>query len=258
MYIIAVSNQKGGVGKTSLCFHLAGALAYRKRRVLLVDMDPQGNLTHVTLDASVAPEHHVTDVLVDDPVVDTARVVRRTVIPGVDILPAKPDQVNLDDKLSGNYDAALFLREALEPIGRDYDFALIDCPPQNGCATQMALVAADGVIVPLECQEWAIEGSYNMVKSIERMRKRLNPDLALMGFVINKIDTRRIIEVDLRNRLREIHGALIFDTEFGDHVQYVEAALDKRPMSFFRPNSIQAKSYTQFGKEVEKHAKKKL
>lgn len=185
------------------------------------------------------------------------QVTVNTTIPRVDLLPTNPRQTNLDESLSDNFDAIYFLKEALEtiPIAK-YDFAIIDCPPQHGYATHMAVMAADGVIVPVECQKWAIEGSQKMIKYVDRIRKRFNPNLSLMGFLINKLDIRRVVEVDLKDERRMTYGDLIFDTEFGDHVQYVEAAMLKKPISIYKEHSKQAKSYIALVKEIEQHVKK--
>ena len=127
------------------------------------------------------------------------QVTVNTTIPRVDLLPTNPRQTNLDESLPDNFDAIYFLNEALEtiPIAK-YDFTIIDCPPQHGYATHMAVMAADGVIVPVECQKWAIEGSQKMIKYVDRIRKRFNPNLSLIGFLINKLDIRRVVEVDLK------------------------------------------------------------
>lgn len=253
MKIIAVANQKGGVGKTSLCLHMAGTLAERGSRVLVVDMDQQGNLSAVLADPQHPGCYSVADLLMDEPAVRAQTVVLRTPIPQIDLLPATGTLSELDARLAQDDDAVFYLRDALADLQGDYDAILIDCPPNLDRATRMALVAADAVLIPIECQDWAVRGSNQMMALIERVQRRTNPRLRLLGFVINKYKPRRTLEQDYNQALRAQYGAKVFQTELGDYVQYAEAAAERRPITHYHPTSEHAQAYRRLIEELLQH-----
>ena len=256
MKSIAIANQKGGVGKTSLCLHTAGALAEAGQSVLLVDMDQQGDLSSVFIDHIYTLPRTVVDLLTENPEVTPAEVIQPTQIDKINILPANLYLGDLDERLAGNFDAEFYLYEALQEVRDTYDFVLIDCPPHLGRATRMAMIAASVVLIPLECQEWATVGTKRMLAYIDRVKKRANPQLELMGFVINKLKTRRTLEEEFRQVLRAEYGSKVFQTEFRDNVQFAEAAAARMPITHYQPNSEQADLYRSFIKEVLCYAEK--
>lgn len=248
--VIAVVNQKGGVGKTSICLHTAGVLAEIGMRVLLVDMDEQANLSSVFVDDSNNLEFTINDLLDDEPGVSTGQVIIKTKFENIDILPANITLSNLSERLAGVDDAQFFLLEALQEIQDNYDIMLIDCPPSLSRATRMAMVAADGVLIPIECQEWAFAGSNKVLRLVEQVQKRVNQDIQILGFVINKYNPRRTLEQDYNKALRQQYGDEIFATEFRNNVEYTEAATLKMPISIYKPNSEQAEAFRMFIKEL--------
>lgn len=250
MKVIAVANQKGGVGKTSVCLHTAGVLAELDAKTLLVDMDQQGNLSSVFVKNIYKLDHTIADLLNEDPALDVPDVIKSTHIKNIDLLPANLSLSDLDARLAGDDDAQFYLFEALQSIKNNYDYILIDCPPNLGRATRMALVAAQSVLIPIECQDWAFIGSNQMVALIERVKKRANPKLELLGFVINKYTARRTLEQDYNKALRNQYGGKIFKTEFRNHVQYTEASAERLPITHYQPKSEQANAYRQMVQEL--------
>lgn len=248
--IIAVVNQKGGVGKTSVCLHTAGVLAETGLRVLLIDMDEQGNLSSVFVDDPNSLPYSINDLLDDEPEVDPQAVIRQTRFENIDILPANITLSNVAERLAGIDDAQFFLLEAIQEVQKQYDSVLIDCPPSLSRATRMAMVAADGVLIPIECQEWAFSGSNKVLRLVNQVRKRVNQDLEVIGFVINKYNPRRALEQDYNQALRQQYGAQIFRTEFRNNVEYTEAATLRMPISFYKPVSEQAEAFRMFVKEL--------
>ena len=252
---IAVANQKGGVGKTTLSIGIAGILSEQGKKILLVDMDQQGNLTSAFLSNIHKLPLTVCDLLVEDDV-EILDVIKQTKIKNIDILPSNLSLSDLDTKLAGDDDAQYYLLEALEEIKTNYDFIIIDCPPSLGRATRMALVAAQSLILPIECQEWAVKGSSQLEAYVERVKKRANPDLKILGFVINKYDSRRAIESSYNEVLRKKYPDKIFKTEFHNNVQYTESATAKKPINYYLPKSKQAESFRKFIRELLPYVEK--
>lgn len=248
--VIVIVNQKGGVGKTSICLHMAGVLAETGLRVLLIDMDEQANLTSVFVDDPNSLEYSVNDLLEDEPDVDPNEVIQRTRFDNISILPANSRLTNVAERLAGVDDAQFFLLEAIQELQEEYDVVLIDCPPSLSRATRMAMVAGDGVLIPIECQEWAFSGSNKVIKLVSQVKKRVNEELSVLGFVINKYNPRRALEKQYNEALREQYGKQIFQTELRNNVEYTEAATMRMPISFYKPQSEQAEAFRMLVKEL--------
>jgi len=248
MKIISIANQKGGVGKTTISVGMAGVLSEMKKKVLLVDMDQQGNLSSSFIDHIHGLERTVYDVLTDD--TEIGGVIHKTDFENISILPANLSLSELDYRLASDYDAQFNLLEALNDVKSDYDFIIIDCPPNLSLATRMALIASDGLIMPIECQEWAVRGSSQLEAFVEKVKKRANPKLKILGFVINKYQANRAIESGYNQALREKYPKKIFQTEFANNVQYTEAATARKPINYYLPGSKQADAFREFVKEV--------
>lgn len=250
MHTIAFANQKGGVGKTSICLHTAGALAQADNRVLVVDMDQQGNLSSTFVNNIHTLDHTVADLLLDKNGVSVDEVIQKTAFANIDVLPANLTLSDLDARLAGDDDAQYYLAEALSPLTNHYDWVLIDCPPSLGRATRMALVAADGVVVPIECQDWAFKGSQQILSFVDRVKARVNTNLRFLGFVINKFSPARRLEQDFYAALKEQYVDQVFTTEFHNVVVFAEAAAARRPITHYRPKSEHAETFRKFALEL--------
>lgn len=253
-YKIAIANQKGGVGKTTISIGMAGVLAEMGKTVLLIDMDQQGNLSSAFIDNIHALPATVFELLVDEAEIND--VLYRTQIDRINLLPANLALSELDSRLAGDDDAQYFLMEALEEVKNVYDYVIIDCPPNLGRATRMALVAANSILVPIECQEWAVKGSSQLDAYVEKVKKRANPSLEILGFVINKYDPRRTLEATYNQALREKYKDKIFPTEFHNNVQYTEAATARLPINYYLPHSKQAEHFRNFINEFLSYVEK--
>lgn len=250
MHIIAFANQKGGVGKTSICLHAAGALAEAENRVLVVDMDQQGNLSSTFVANIHTLQYTVADLLLRNNGVSVDAVIQPTTIEHLDVLPANLALSDLDARLAGDDDAQYYLAEALASLRERYDWVLIDCPPSLGRATRMALVAADGVVVPIECQDWAFKGSQQILSFVERVQARVNVKLRFLGFVINKYSPARRLEQDYYAALKQQYAGKVFATEFHNVVVLAEAAAAHRPITHYRPKSEHAETFRKFALEL--------
>ena len=247
--VIAIANQKGGVGKSTVSLNIGGVLAESGKNTLLIDMDQQGNLSSVFVDNIFSLEHTISDLLLNRDI-HAEDVIRATQFPNLSILPSNLSLSDLDAQLAGDDDAQYILLEILDSLPRNqFDFVLVDCPPSLGRATRMALVAAKEVIIPIECQEWAIKGSRQILAYIEKIKKRANPDLELLGFVINKAKNRNV-EKGYREFLRKTYRDKVFENELRDNVQYVEATTQRKPINFYLPRSQQAEVYRGLVKEI--------
>ena len=249
-HVIAIANQKGGVGKSKISSCTAGSLAEVGRKVLLVDMDQQGNLTATFLDEIHKINPTVNDLLVDEPGLKTIEVIKPTHIEGISVLPANLSLAHLDSRTAGDQDAQDYLADALESVRHNYDFIIIDCPPSLGVATRMALVAASGVIIPVECQDYAVSGTQQIIHFIKKIKKKANPNLTVIGFVINKFTSTRAIERKYNELLRAEYQNTVFKTEFMDHVEYTHVPMRQLPITHLLPKSRQANAYRSFTQEL--------
>ena len=254
--VISVANQKGGVGKSSLVMNLGASLSELEKKILLVDLDPQGNLSSVFVSDSSSLSLTAADLFYNE--ADILSVIRKTHLSNLEIIPSNSNLSDLDARLAGDDDAQYLLLEELEEVKDAYDFILIDCPPHLGKATRMALVASDFVIVPIECQEWAVNGLKEITTYIQKVKRRANPNLELLGIVINKYNPRRTVEKTYNRILRETFKEKIFKTEFRNNVQYTETATQRLPITLYLPKSEQAQAYRDLAKEVIENVKKRL
>ena len=247
--VYAMCNQKGGVGKTTTTINLGAALADYGRRVLLVDCDPQGALSvglgvnpH-TLDRTVYNLLMEPDVTVDD-------IMLKTNVPGMDLLPSNIDLSGAEVQLVGEVAREQVLARALAPVTADYDVVLIDCQPSLGLLTVNALTAADGVIVPLECEFFALRGVALLIQTIDKVRVRLNPKLHLTGILATKYDARTLHGREVLSRVVEAFGDRVFHTVVNRTVRFPETTVAGEPITTYAPTSTGALAYRQLAREL--------
>ncbi|MCU1674539.1 MAG: Cobyrinic acid a,c-diamide synthase, partial [Frankiales bacterium] len=247
--VIAVCNQKGGVGKTTSTINLGAALAAYGRRVLLVDVDPQGALA---VGLGVQPhqlERTVYDVLVDRHTT-VADVVLPTGVAGMDLLPANIDLSGAELHLSNEVAREQTLLRALEPVLPEYDVVLIDCQPSLGLLTVNALTASDGVLIPLECEYFALRGVALLTEIIDKVKTRLNPKLEIEGILATMFDARTVHGREVLARVVEAFGDRVFHTVINRTIKFPETTVAGQPITVYAPTSAGAEAYRDLAREV--------
>lgn len=255
--IIAVANQKGGVGKTTTAINLGAALADEGMRILLVDLDPQGNAsTGLGIDAGDR-EFTTFDLILDEAPLD--RVVRTTDVEGLWIAPSTTDLSSADMELADNPKRSTVLKDALrdkEMGGFGYDYILIDCPPALGLLTVNAMIAADSVLVPLQSEFFALEGLSQLMLTIREVRSSANPDLRIEGVLLTMSDKRNNLSRHVEADARETLGELVFETVVPRNVRLSEAPSYAMPVTEFDPASKGSQAYRALAQEmVYRHGK---
>jgi chromosome partitioning protein len=247
--IVCVAAQKGGVGKTSLALHLSGVFAENGSRVLLCDVDPQHSLSSTFVQDVYGLEKSLKELLTD-PDLLVSKVLSRTKFENIDIIPSNLGLGLIEYELLSDPDSQYLLADRLDGVRKDYGLVLIDCPPSLGIFTRLALTASDSVLIPLECSGFAVKSTAFLLELVQKVQKRANPGLKILGFVINRLDSRRRVEQEFRDMIRQNFGEKVFKTELKDSAKYAEAATLKVPISFYRPKSEQAEAYRLLLKEV--------
>ena len=246
MKTLALANQKGGVGKTTTAINLGAALGALEKRVLIVDCDPQGNASRGLGVSGDAP--NLYDVILGEAQADD--VIRSSGFPFLDLLPTNRDLVALEVELAGEADWQGDLKAALAPVADRYDFLLLDCPPSLGHLTVLALTAADGLLVPLQCEYFALEGISELMATLEKMRESVNPTLRIAGIVLTMFDHRTNLAKDVVTEIREHFGSRVCDTIIPRNVRLAEAPSHGMPILQYDIKSRGAQAYLDLAAEV--------
>lgn len=246
--IVALANQKGGVGKTTTAINLAAALALRGKSTLLIDLDPQGNSSMSFLDITQVGRS-VYDALAE-PGVMLSDVIQPTTLTNLWLAPARIALAKLESKLVGEMDAHFRLKDRLEPIRSQYRHIVIDCPPTLGLLTVNALVAATHLLIPIQSSYFALEGTDDLLETIEKVRARPNPNLRILGVLITMHDKRTALARDIRSQIQKVFGGKVFKTIITKSVRLEESPAYKESIFTFAPESSGATEYYSLCEEV--------
>lgn len=246
---ISIAAQKGGVGKTTLTMNIGGVLSEMQKKTLLIDLDPQCNLSNTMLSNHRTNEKSVFDLIVDG-ATNVQEVINKTEFPGLDIIPSSPLMTGLEKKLAEELDAQFILKEKIDPIKEDYDFIILDCPPSSGLPTLSSLICSDYIISPMIMDEWSITGSAKLEQYVQKIRKRANPELKNLWYLINRYDVRRNIEKAYLDFVYQ-NNECVFKTVIKNSVKYPESiVIEKKPINYYLPLSEQANAFRTLVSEI--------
>jgi len=247
--VISMCNQKGGVGKTTSTINLGAALAEYGRKVLLVDLDPQGALS-----AGLGVPHyelaHTVHNLLIEPRVEIDEVLIHTRVDGLDLIPSNIDLSAAEIQLVNEVGREQTLSRALRPVLDRYDYVLIDCQPSLGLLTVNALACSDGVIIPTECEYFSLRGLALLTDTVDKVRERLNPKLEISGIVVTRFDNRTVNAREVMARVLERFGDLLFDTVIARTIRFPETSVAGEPIINWAPKSGGAQAYRALAREV--------
>lgn len=248
--IVVIANQKGGVGKTTTAINLSAACALQGKRVLLIDLDPQGN-SSLSFVESERIDGSAFDLFTElqKPWED---FIYATAVKKLDLVPARINLAKLEAKLVGDFDAIFRLRDRIEQIRSKYDLIFIDTPPTLGLITVNALVAASHVLIPIQSSYFALEGTDDLLETIEKVRARPNPDLDILGVLVTLFDKRTSLSKDVEAHIRKVFGDKAFKTIITRSVRLEESPAHKEAIFSYAPNSSGAIEYKKLSKEVLK------
>lgn len=245
--VIAIANQKGGVGKTTTSINLSACVAEKGKKVLLIDIDPQGNATS-GLSINNHNEKSVYDVLVDDIKIEDA--IKPTMVKNLHICASNIDLAGAEIELVSLVSRENRLKNAIDRMETKYDYVFIDCPPSLGLITLNAFTAADSVIVPIQCEYYALEGLGQLVNSIKLVKKHLNPDLEIEGVLLTMYDSRTRLSSQVAEEVSKYFGERVFETVIPRNIRLSEAPSHGLPISMYDPLSKGARTYKKLAKEL--------
>ncbi len=248
-HVIAIANQNGGVGKTTTAVNLAASLAAAEQRTLLIDGDPQGNATSgVGVDEGQIKTTIYDVIIGGTPLADA--IIKHVHFRHLDVVPATPDLAGAEVELVERKNREQMLRNAVGPVRRSYDYVLIDCPPSLGLITLNMLAAADALLIPLQCEYYALEGLSQLLNTVHLIQRNVNPNLAIDGVLLTMFDARLNLSRQVAAEAREYFGTEVFDTVVPRNVRLAEAPSFGKPIILYDVASVGAQAYVNVAKEL--------
>jgi chromosome partitioning protein len=247
LIVLAIANQKGGVGKTTTAINLAAGLAMRGRKTLLVDLDPQANSSMTYVDVR-SLDRSMYDVFIGSKTLP--EVIQATQVSNLDVAPSRIALAKLETQLVGEIDSHFRLKDRLAAVNGGYDFVVVDTPPALGLITVNALVAATHLLIPVQSSYFALEGTDDLLETVEKIRSRPNPDLKLLGAVITLHDKRTTLSRDVQKAVAEVFAGRVFETTISKSIRLEESPAHKESIFSFAPQSSGAYEYYRLCEEV--------